>query len=538
MNRRKSSRQNRASPAGENMSSTLQGELPLGHERRAPLLNRFTGRRRVDAGHLRLPQSTQACLDSSFTSTNNQTELTKDCASGREISERMAAESQLWYLARYDLLTGLPNRSYFSECLAESLAHAQIQSSQIVVLFLDIDHFKNINDSLGHDAGDKLLRAIAKRIALHCRKQDLLARIGGDEFAIILETSAAEADSVENTIESTIAQNILSSLAEPFYFDEHELFASASIGIARSLFDGTNVDDLTRAADTAMYRAKESGRNCFRFFSWDMSIRVHRRLSMETELRHALDRNEFFLHYQPLTNAVSGKINSVEALIRWNHPKRGVVGPVEFIPILEECGMINAVSEWVLRSACIQLKDHRDSQVTPVRFAINLSAQQFSNSSLLNSTRRIISETGVDAQNLVFEITESVLVRDALEAKVTLGHLKDMGVQIAIDDFGTGYSSLGYLKHIPVDILKIDRAFIFDLSPTSKNAALIRAIVTMAHALGLEVVAEGVETVHQLALLREYGCDQIQGFYVSAPLAAEELKAMLNSTNILNIEHL
>ena len=522
MNRRKNSRPDRTSGG---VSPTLQGDLPIEHERRSALCSNFSGRRRADGERLKWAQADNFhCPEQTFMAGGG-----KPLATGRGISERMAAESQVWYLSRHDLLTGLPNRSYFSERLTETLAQAKNQ--HLAVIFLDLDHFKNINDSLGHETGDTLLRAIAKRISPYCRPQDFLARIGGDEFAIVIE-------GLDDAGSTGIAHNILTALAIPFCFAEHELFTSASIGIARFPQDGMSVDDLTRAADTAMYRAKEAGRNCFRFFSSDMSTRVHRRLSMETELRHALDRDEFFLRYQPLINANSGKIDSVEALLRWNHPKGGVVGPADFIPILEESGMITAVSEWVLHTACDQLKYKHDPLLTPIRFAVNLSAHQFGKNALLDTTQKILSQNGIDAQNLVFEITESVLVNDAPEAKATLRVLKEMGVQIAIDDFGTGYSSLGYLKHIPVDILKIDRGFIVELSPTSKNAALVRAIVTMAHALGLQVVAEGVETAYQLALLREYGCDQIQGFYISAPLAAERVKAMLKneSNSLLNLQ--
>lgn len=460
-------------------------------------------------------------LEQTLTPVKGKDGITTHCiATGRDISEHIEAESQLWHLSHHDLLTGLPNRSYFSEHLSVVLPKAQNQQSQVAVIFLDLDHFKNVNDSLGHKTGDSLLRAVAERLKIHCRTEDFLAHIGGDEFAIIMESLN------DDSAAATTARNILAALAMPFCFAEHELFASASIGIALFPRDGNNVDDLARAADTAMYRAKESGRNCFRFFSWDMSTRVYRRLTIETELRHALEREEFFLHYQPLVNANSGKMDSVEALIRWNHPERGVVSPSEFVPVLEECGLITAVSEWVLRTACGQLKHQPGSTASPIRFGVNLSAHQFRKGSLLESTRKILQETSINAQNLVFEITESVLINDAQEVRATLGILKEMGVQIAIDDFGTGYSSLGYLKRIPIDMLKIDRAFIYDLSPTSKNAALVRAIVTMAHALGMQVVAEGVETHYQMALLREYGCDQIQGFYVSEPLVAEKVKAL------------
>lgn len=423
-----------------------------------------------------------------------------------------------------DLLTGLPDRNQFLEQTNEAKKSALSNHHLVAVLLLDLDHFKNINDSLGHEMGDLLLSAVGDRLQAVVKGNGLLARLGGDEFGLLLK-NVQGADHAADWAKAIIGQ-----LNKPFLVREQELFISGSIGIA--LFpnqEELNLD-LIRAADTAMYRAKEQGRNIFRFYEPQMSTKISRRLTLETDLRHALERDQFSLRYQPLANVVGGEIRSVEALLRWNHPQRGFISPLEFIPILEESGMINSIGDWVLETACTQLKS--SPEIPPIRFAVNLSAQQLRKHNWINTTKQILRKTGVSPDRLVFEITESVLITNPVETNSILHSLKDLGIKIAIDDFGIGYSSLNYLKRLPIDTLKIDQTFIFDLNAKSNNGELVRAIVAMGHALGMNVVAEGVENQGQWDLLRELGCDVIQGYFVSEPLGLIDLKGLINNPRV------
>lgn len=460
---------------------------------------------------------------------DDQGEITHFISLAKDISDRIAAEDRFWRLAHYDALTGLANRSLFRERLDQTVAHAQRHDELAAIIFLDLDGFKTINDSLGHSIGDHVLKAVSERIVAMARVEDTVARLNGDEFALIM------IDIIDKNRVATIARKMLDAFTEPFIIANQEFFLTVSIGIAVYPFDGELTDDLVRAAETAMYRAKEEGRNSFRFFTADMTTPVVQRLALETQLRRALQYNEFFLEYQPLVNTSTGEMRSVEALLRWRHPQRGIVGPNEFIPVLEESGMINPVGHWVLKTACLLFAASNDPELNPVRFAINLSAHQFWRDNLIEMTERILNEAGTDPHRLVFEITESVLIKDAAETKAILTGLKDMGIQIAIDDFGTGYSSLGYLQRFPIDTLKIDRAFVVDLASKKESAALVKAIVAMADALGMNVVAEGVETLQQVELLQEYGCNIIQGYAISLPLPADKLKSVMGENYRFNV---
>lgn len=448
-------------------------------------------------------------------------EVTSFVSNGKDITERMQAEERLHRLAYHDVLTELPNRALFQERLDHALKRRYPGGEKLALIFLDLDHFKNINDTLGHDIGDSLLQALPERLAGCVRRGDTIARFGGDEFAILLEDVDTD-DSV-----SHIALKILQSLSDPFVVDTHELFITGSIGIGLYPDDSEDANTLLKHADAAMYRAKDMGRNTYQFYSKDMSVRAFERLSLETSLRHAMEREQFELYYQPQVDMGTGEIIGAEALIRWHHPDMGMVSPMKFIPLLEETGLIVPVGEWILRTACIQASEWQTQGRQSYRVSVNLSGRQFHNEQLSDSVKAALDESGLDPGLLELEITESVLMQHDRTSMANLRALMDMGVRLAIDDFGTGYSSLSYLKRFPVDTLKIDRSFVHDLSDDPDDATIVSAIVVMAHSLNLHVVAEGVETNEQLLFLQQCDCDAIQGYLCSVPLPAEDLTQLL-----------
>jgi diguanylate cyclase (GGDEF)-like protein/PAS domain S-box-containing protein len=440
-----------------------------------------------------------------------------------DITQRKEAEQKLVHLAHYDALTGLPNRVLFYDRLKQGLAQARRNGWGMAVIFLDLDRFKNVNDTLGHAVGDELLNEAAVRLLGCVRAGDTVGRLGGDEFAIVLSNISGQRDA------SVVAQKIMVTLADPFVFEGGEVFVTASIGITLYPNDSTDQDALIRNADTAMYRAKDLGRNSCQFYAPEMNARALEKLSMESSLRRALERREFLLYYQPKVSLATGEVTGVEALMRWRHPELGLVPPAEFMPMLEETGLIMPAGEWVIRAACEQVQAWRKARVRPVPIAVNLSARQFQAKDLAETVCQIMAECGVEGRLLEMEITESSLVGNTEEAVHTLDALGALGIRIAIDDFGTGYSNLNYLKRFPLDALKIDSSFVRDVITDLDDAAITRAIITMAHYLDLSVIAEGVETEQQLAFLHANGCDEMQGYYFSRPLPADDCAAVLAS---------
>jgi diguanylate cyclase (GGDEF)-like protein len=445
--------------------------------------------------------------------------------------DRKSVEDKLAHLAQFDTLTGLPNRDLFRDRLAQSLTLARRNDWLSGVMFIDLDRFKAVNDTYGHAIGDKLLQKVALRLRECVRAGDTVGRLGGDEFAIVLSKLVKDDDA------ALVAKKVISSLVRPFILEGNETYMSASLGIALYPGDGKDSDILLKNADTAMYRAKEQGRNTYRFYLPQMNERAMERLQVETQLRGALERGEFRLHYQPKVNLASGKISGFEALLRWQHPERGLVPPIEFISILEDIGVIVAVGEWVVRTVCEQLNAWHAQGIPLLPIAVNLSARQFQQKNLDSIIGGIINEYGVDPGLLEFELTESLLMNDAEEAVKTLANMKAYGVRLSVDDFGTGYSSLAYLKRFPLDTLKIDRAFVRDVVVDPDDATIALAIINLAHSLQLNVVAEGVENAAQLNFLRERGCEEIQGFYFAQPLpAADCTQALLEDRRLPQTE--
>ncbi len=430
------------------------------------------------------------------------------------------------HLAQHDALTDLPNRILLNDRLAQAIALARRQGKQLAVMFLDLDRFKHINDSLGHAVGDELLQSVAKRLMAVVRSSDTVCRQGGDEFVILL----ADVEHAEDAARS--AQKILAALIVPHRIDQLELHVTVSIGISIYPDDGQDADTLIKSADTAMYHAKEGGRNNYQFFEPDMNVLAVERHSIEGGLRRALERQEFMLHYQPKINLESGTISGVEALVRWQHPQRGLILPEQFVWIAEDCGLIVPIGAWVLREACRQARTWQDAGLPPIPVAVNISAVQFRHKDFLESLADILKDTGLAPRYLELELTESVLMHDAASTACVLKALKAMGVRLAIDDFGTGYSSLSYLKRFPIDTLKIDQSFLRDITHAtadSDDAAIVAAVVSMGKSLNQRVIAEGVETREQLAFLQAQGCGEGQGFYFSRPVTAEGLIALLRT---------
>ncbi|WP_417660628.1 EAL domain-containing protein [Pseudomonas sp.] len=443
-----------------------------------------------------------------------------------DISERKASEQRIHRLAYYDALTLLPNRTLFQDRLHTSLHQAERHAEWVVLMFLDLDRFKPINDSLGHAAGDRMLKDVASRLAACVNDDDTVARMGGDEFTLLLKPHSSRDNALNRAIH--VAEQILASLARAFVLEGREFFVTASIGIALSPQDGKELSQLMKNADTAMYHAKERGKNNFQFYQSDMNARALERIELESDLRHALEQGELVLFYQPQFSANGQRLTGVEALLRWQHPKRGLVSPSEFIPVLEELGLVADVGDWVIEEACRQLKYWQDNKVRVPKVSVNLSARQFADGDLDKRITRILAETGVSAASLELELTESILMNDVANALQTLTSLKSLGLSIAIDDFGTGYSSLNYLKQFPIDILKIDRSFVDGLPQGEQDAQIARAIIAMAHSLSLAVIAEGVETQAQLDFLRRYNCDEVQGFLLGQPMRAHQVSAQFS----------
>ncbi|MDP1683460.1 MAG: EAL domain-containing protein [Burkholderiales bacterium] len=439
-----------------------------------------------------------------------------------DITRRKATEAQLMHLATHDHLTHLPNRSLLQDRITQAIAHAERAERQMAVLFLDLDRFKNINDSLGHDVGDKLIIVLAERLRGIVRGGDTVARVGGDEFVLVITELQYE------TQAENIARKVLEVLAEPEVVDGTELFLCGSIGISLYPRDGRDCHTLLKNADAAMYRAKEAGRNQFQFFTQEMNANAVHRLTLENELRHALEREEFSLHYQPQIDLANGAVVGMEALLRWHSPTRGMVPPAEFIPLAEESGLIVPIGEWVLRTACAQNKAWLNAGMQSLRVAVNISARQCRLNSLTKLVERVLADTGLDACHLELEITESLLMDNPEESASTLRDLNQMGIQLAIDDFGTGYSSLSYLKRFPIHTLKIDQSFVRDITTDPDDAAIVKAVIAMARSLKLRVVAEGVETVEQLEFLRAHECEGMQGYYFSKPMPTEQFAPWLD----------
>ncbi len=439
------------------------------------------------------------------------------------ITERKRTEDRLSFLANYDPVTGLPNRSLFNDRLDHAMKHAGRSGTKVGLLFVDLDNFKNINDTLGHSAGDDLLRQVAARFSKAVRIDDTVSRLGGDEFTIILEDLASEEDAAR------VATAILEQSSLPYQLQDSELYVTPSIGIAIYPQDGTTLQTLVMNADAAMYRAKANGRNNLQFFNKDISTGAQERLEITTLLRGALTRGEFSLHYQPQIDTSTSRVIGFEALLRWNNPARGSIPPNVFIPLLEDTGLIIPVGDWVLHEACrwaASLDTTGDTEAPSI--AVNLSARQFYQPSLHILVSAALIASGLQPNRLELEITESILI-DVETHLETMDRLKRIGVSLSIDDFGTGYSSLSYLKRFPVDRLKIDASFVRDVAIDPDDASIVTTIIGLSHNLGLNVIAEGVETAEQLRFLQEQGCDEIQGYFVARPMPARDVPTWLRN---------
>lgn len=435
-------------------------------------------------------------------------------------SELINARETLRKQATHDPLTGLPNRLLFSDRLKNKLEDSKRHNKQLAVLFLDLDHFKVVNDTLGHNVGDMLLMVVGERLKECLGDNTTFARMGGDEFTIL-----SEIDSPEEA--SGIAEGILRSLSEAVFVDNREFFVSCSIGISVFPSDGEDVETLVKNADTAMYRAKEKGRNNYQFYVQALNSAAFQRIAMEVSLRKSLERQELALYYQPRVDLKTGMMLGAEALVRWRHPELGIISPSEFIPLAEETGLIIPIGEWVIHEACRNNKAWQDAGLPKVEIAVNAAARQLQDANLTQVLRHALSLTGLDPQYLSIEITESTLMHSPDFAAQTLSELKDLGIHISLDDFGTGYSSLSYLKRFPLDAVKIDQSFVRDITTDPDDAAIAGAVVAMAHSLKLKAVAEGVETLDQLEFLRSLGCDEMQGFFISRPVPAGEFVYLL-----------
>lgn len=438
-----------------------------------------------------------------------------------DITERKKSELQIKKLAYSDQLTELPNRALLLDRLSQAVAQAAQGSNTLAVFFLDLDRFKIFNDTLGRATGDHLLIKVSRRLRQNLRSSDTLARIGGDEFCVVAINLGEDLNA------TYIAQKLIGSMLPPFRIGSKELHVTASIGIAVYPDNGRDAETLIRNADLAMYSAKEAGRNMYNFYSPEMNRKAHLRMELETGMRNALEREEFFIEFQPIMNADTQTIAAAEALVRWNHPTRGRIPPNEFIPLAEETGLILPLGEWVLHSACRAMKSWSDAGLPRIRFSVNVSSRQIEQQNFAEVVRRVLQETGANAAQLEIEITESCLVNHAGSNIAEVFGMREWGISIALDDFGTGYSSLGYIKTLQIDHIKIDRSFVRDISTNYHDQAIVEAIIAMSQKLGIQNVAEGVETREQLDFLREQGCREIQGYYFHRPLSAEDFEMLL-----------
>jgi diguanylate cyclase (GGDEF)-like protein/PAS domain S-box-containing protein len=438
-----------------------------------------------------------------------------------DVSEARAITQKMSHLAEHDVLTSLPNRALLNDRLAHGITLARRHGRQMAVLFIDLDHFKHINDSLGHLIGDQLLKAVAQRIGPCIRNSDTVSRQGGDEFIVLL----SEMTRVEDA--GLIAEKIRLAVMQPYTIEGHFLHLTASIGVSVYPNDGQDAKALIQYADTAMYHAKEKGRNNSQFFKDDMNVRAAERQIITEDLRHALSRTEFFLVYQPTINLVTGAVTSFEALIRWRHPARGILSPAAFIPIAEECGLVIPIGEWVLREACAQAKKWLAADLKFETIAVNISAVEFHSDRFFDGVCRTLRTTCLEPAHLALELTETAVMRNFEATAIVLQSLSTMGVRIAVDDFGTGYSNLSYLKRFPINTLKLDRSFIHDLPHSADASTIVSSVIRMAHCLHLQVVGEGVETLEQLRFLQAYDCEEGQGYYFSEPMSADECGSML-----------
>ncbi len=450
----------------------------------------------------------------------------------RDVSERKIAERRIRRLAFFDGLTGLPNRQLFQTRLEEALEHATERGESVAVLFIDLDRFKQVNDTLGHGAGDRLLCAVARRFSKVVRKNDVVARagegshelpisrLGGDEFTVVLRIKHPDEARI-------VAERLQRVLEEPFRIESHEVFIGASIGIATFPDDASDAETLTRKADTAMYNAKDRGRGIYQFYSDSMNATSLRKLEIEMSMRRSLEEGGFEVHYQLQRSAQHGRITGCEALLRWQQPDGEMISPIEFIPIAEESGLITPLGEWVLREACTRSVAWEDAGYAPIPVSINVSARQFRSSDFPTRLEAVLRETRIDPGRVELEITESAFMIDEQSIKTAFSRIKDLGVRIALDDFGTGYSSLSYLRRFPIDRVKIDRSFVREITTNATDRALIDSIVTMVHTLGMSVVAEGVEELEQAEILRECGCDELQGYLFAKPVPASEFERFL-----------
>ena len=452
---------------------------------------------------------------------NSKGELLAVIETLEDITERKRYEEQLEFQANHDELTRLPNRNLLTDRLQQALLVSHRKQQHVAVMFIDLDNFKLINDTLGHDSGDLLLKSAAVRLNGCVRAGDTVARQGGDEFVVVIPELA----SVD--VASQIAGKIQQTMSQPLRIHEHELVITCSIGISIFPRDGEDLQTLMKHADIAMYKAKDMGRNNFQFFTKEMNARSLGRMTLEKHLRRALDRDELFLYYQPQASLRTGRITGVEALVRWQNPEMGLVLPGSFIPLAEETGLIEPIGEWILRTACAQNKAWHDAGLPAVPVAVNLSARQFRLMNFSNLISRILQETGLDPRFLELEITESVVMQNTNRVTKILNDLKAMGISLTMDDFGTGYSSLSYLKRFPFDKLKIDQSFVVDITTDPESAAIAKTVIAMARSLRLKVIAEGVETEGQLNYLRSLNCDEIQGYYFSRPVSAEDCSSLL-----------
>lgn len=452
----------------------------------------------------------------------------------QDITERKRAEDQLIHDVSHDALTGLPNRPLFTDRLKQAFERAKRhEDQQFAVLFLDFDRFKLVNDSLGHHVGDELLKGIAGRLQKAARSEDTVARIGGDEFIILFENLKHADEAIE------VANRIKDAMSHPFNLCGHEVFSSASIGIALSAGEYVKAEDILRDADTAMYRAKELGKARHAMFDPEMHSQANEALTLETDLRRAIERQEFIVHYQPIVELATGRISGFESLVRWKHPKHGFLSPAKFIPVAEETGLIVSIDAWVLGEGCRQMRLWQEQFpiYPPLTISVNLSGKQFAQAGLVKYVKQVLDETNLDPRSLKLEITESAVMENIETAAGMLKQLRALGVKLSMDDFGTGYSSLSYLNRLPISTLKIDRSFINQMADQDENAAIVRTIVMLAQTLTMDVVAEGIETENQVAQLRALGCESGQGYFFSEPISREDATRFLSDTNgcVLNL---